>query len=1073
MGSSNAVLEAFGDLEEPMDFLKPFQPVIAAGVQGLAKLDNYGNPIKDWNWAKGIGAFGDSMASLAAPYRLAKKYSGPGRVGDDPDQMRQLSRDLFGPLGHVVYAVVSGNQLGLPRGQARAKALYSSLYQTYIDKGEEQNESLSPEAEKAKKKAEYWQTSLTGDRPTSVEEGDAKERNRIYWKFAVEEARRRYGEFDARTVKVEVAAYKEKLRFAEWKANDPGYKQYLIEQSKKDAAGMARDSAAYALTRLAKEQGVPPPDLEEGTVEAGAELWEGRQIEQPRKVYDTESGKMVIPGSYDDIGDYKEGFHARNVEQGARAWGHLGDVENLGFELGDEKIRKPGDAAVDWIVEMMDEWPGYEFGGTVPVNKILQQINNTDYGDAQVNAEIGATPRTMLAQLGMPGGGKRENKALRQVLATAISAGPIEIPKVDPSKVPVKKKYKVANTILTLKEQLTASAGGAPSKVPDQYKQPVAKWGAWLEREMRKNGLVENDASFVGPGLPKGMTGAEYLAKIIQAESNWDASASSAVASGLGQFIPETRQALIDRTGTDAWSDDPEEQVRAVAELLSGSVPDFAGTMDHYNPGFPTSGDNPYGDGTWRYYFGQDVGQVTGGGKPSPKIARKLVEAMAVGRAYGIFRDRNGGGKWSYPLAAKGEMGGGPDDHAARAFGNWMSDNAMDIMVPVNTPVLSVTTAQVTGVSISAPNHAGNPAGSTVYLTDKNGEQYSYMHLESVDVKEGQVVKPGQPIGKSGAANSVPHLHFATMNKDPEILVGKLRMKGVVDRGPFVDFSPEGPGSTSRPRLFTGDSSGHTTLTFQRPFAKTLIALAKASGEPLNINEGTRSYARQEYLYEHQGQGGIGVAAPPGTSNHEGGAAADIQLTPRQIELLPQFGLSNTVVAGEPWHVELVSGPGANRIMSTAEAQDAGIGEAIGTGGGFAGGGGFGSIFDEVKANRYGVNTEGYYASPSASGAFGTTSSYGAPVMSTAAPANRSANWDALQEYRGQKIAGVPLWGGGSTNEKPMEFPTLAESISKGLKSSKSAAPERVTVTTRSTAGKMGLPEFTPEPTKRKKRTLA
>ena len=206
-------------------------------------------------------------------------------------------------------------------------------------------------------------------------------------------------------------------------------------------------------------------------------------------------------------------------------------------------------------------------------------------------------------------------------------------------KLPRKQKVQFAKKILKAKSEFMASKrSGAPSGVPGKYKAAVEKWGTWLEGQMRKNGLVEKDDSFVGPGLPKSMSGPEYLAKIIQAESNWDAGASSAVASGLGQFTPGTRQALMDRTGTDAWSDKPEEQVRAVAELLSGSVPDFGGTMDHYNPGFPNSGDNPYGDGTWRYYFGQDVGKPTGTGRDgNQNLKQKWLGMVARGKAMGVY----------------------------------------------------------------------------------------------------------------------------------------------------------------------------------------------------------------------------------------------------------------------------------------------------------------------------------------------------------------------------------------------------------------------------------------------------
>jgi hypothetical protein len=73
------------------------------------------------------------------------------------------------------------------------------------------------------------------------------------------------------------------------------------------------------------------------------------------------------------------------------------------------------------------------------------------------------------------------------------------------------------------------------------------------------------------------------------------------------------------------------------------------------------------------------------------------------------------------------------------------------------------------------------------------------------------------------------------------------------------------------------------------------------------------------------------LAAPPGSSNHEGGAAADVELTPKQRELAGQFGLGFPV-AGEDWHIELV-GDAANQIVTgLGGAGSAGIGGSSGLG---------------------------------------------------------------------------------------------------------------------------------------------
>ncbi len=106
------------------------------------------------------------------------------------------------------------------------------------------------------------------------------------------------------------------------------------------------------------------------------------------------------------------------------------------------------------------------------------------------------------------------------------------------------------------------------------------------------------------------------------------------------------------------------------------------------------------------------------------------------------------------------------------------------------------------------------------------------------------------------------------------------------------------------------------------PMQEALVALAKKSGQPVQVNEGFRTAQRQIDLANGEG-GATGPAAAPGTSNHEFGFAADLQLTAEQTALLPEVGLSNTVVSGEPWHVELTSAP--TRPAAPPDPNDLGV----------------------------------------------------------------------------------------------------------------------------------------------------
>jgi hypothetical protein len=237
-----------------------------------------------------------------------------------------------------------------------------------------------------------------------------------------------------------------------------------------------------------------------------------------------------------------------------------------------------------------------------------------------------------------------------------------------------------------------------------------------------------------------------------------------------------------------------------------------------------------------------------------------------------------------------------------------------------------VTDAVVTRISGSEPDHNANPAGWTVYLKDASGEEYAYMHLDAYSVKAGDKVKKGQPLGKSGAANGVDHLHFATMNTNPRTL---LAGNGASSEPTFINFSRKGGPGTSRSKWLV-PTGGNEVLKFQTPLAKALVALGKASGEPVKVNSGFRSTAEQAALYEAYQNGTGNLAAPPGSSNHEGGAAADVELTAKQRELAAQFGLGFPV-PGEDWHIELVGDAASGIVSGVGGSTGGSVGGSVGT----------------------------------------------------------------------------------------------------------------------------------------------
>lgn len=94
--------------------------------------------------------------------------------------------------------------------------------------------------------------------------------------------------------------------------------------------------------------------------------------------------------------------------------------------------------------------------------------------------------------------------------------------------------------------------------------------------------------------------------------------------------------------------------------------------------------------------------------------------------------------------------------------------NAIDFIVPENTPVLAATDGIITYVkddsNIGGPNPAYWNFSNFISIMHKNNEFSRYDHLtfKSSNVKAGQFVKQGQKIAEVGMTGYtfIPHLHF-------------------------------------------------------------------------------------------------------------------------------------------------------------------------------------------------------------------------------------------------------------------------------------------------------------------------
>jgi murein DD-endopeptidase MepM/ murein hydrolase activator NlpD len=151
----------------------------------------------------------------------------------------------------------------------------------------------------------------------------------------------------------------------------------------------------------------------------------------------------------------------------------------------------------------------------------------------------------------------------------------------------------------------------------------------------------------------------------------------------------------------------------------------------------------------------------------------------------------------SYPVPG-GKIIGRPNQGSHRPGagglpGNWQSDNAVDIAVPVGTPVYAVSSG-VIGPNIG-PFSSSNPvlAGQRLTVQMSGGDAAYYAHLSRIVVHAGQRVHAGELLGYSGSANGVAHLHFAVESGTPfKWLAG---LPAMIAKG--AGLGPSGPTSAN------------------------------------------------------------------------------------------------------------------------------------------------------------------------------------------------------------------------------------------------------------------------------------
>lgn len=149
----------------------------------------------------------------------------------------------------------------------------------------------------------------------------------------------------------------------------------------------------------------------------------------------------------------------------------------------------------------------------------------------------------------------------------------------------------------------------------------------------------------------------------------------------------------------------------------------------------------------------------------APEAQAQAPEAAPGAPPAGAAAPQQSAGPRGYPLGKVGKVIGLPYQ-GTHTLGNWESDNAVDIAVPVGTPVVALADGTI-GSQIGKLASGGSRfAGERLHLKTAGNEFY-YAHLSKLLVKAGQRVKAGQILGYSGEANGVAHLHLGERSGSP------------------------------------------------------------------------------------------------------------------------------------------------------------------------------------------------------------------------------------------------------------------------------------------------------------------
>lgn len=274
---------------------------------------------------------------------------------------------------------------------------------------------------------------------------------------------------------------------------------------------------------------------------------------------------------------------------------------------------------------------------------------------------------------------------------------------------------------------------------------------------------------FERPGIPMNEKRQQYAAEALERYSGREVAHASAAGQIAGEVLPH-----VDAGQSDAQSADltallqvlaqPQQQGSSVAETTLARPASSGGEQAATGPRVPAPltpapEGEPKTDAALELLrkLSQDSSAT-----PTSASASGNPTNPAPAQAQGAPAAQG------YPLAKVGKVIGLPYQGTHTLFGNWESDNAVDLAVPKGTPVYATEGGTIGSQIGPLAGASSDPKllGLRLHLDTKGNEWY-YAHLSRILVKPGQRVQEGQLLGYSGEANGVQHLHIASKKGSP------------------------------------------------------------------------------------------------------------------------------------------------------------------------------------------------------------------------------------------------------------------------------------------------------------------